>query len=116
MKSHIRFQMGRLVRSFAVVAVCVMMMITAVAPAYAIGSSQSKPSDGEARLQRIQDRSEQVLNQEPRSMKEVGEAAQGGLNEIQGASDYNKMSRPENSQDAESVPDQIKRAFDNLTQ
>lgn len=122
MMSYIRTQMGRLARVVLVVTVCAFMLFNAALPAYAagsskatIGSSRSQPTEGEAPLNNIFERSEDVLKAEPRTMDELQKTADRGINEIQGAADYDKMSRPENSQDAESVPDQIKRAFDNLT-
>lgn len=122
MMSYIRTQMGRLARVVLVVTVCAFMLFNTALPAYAagssnatIGSSRSHPTEGEAPLNNIFERSEDVLKAEPRPMDELQKTAEGGLNEIQGAADYDKMSRPDNSQDAESVPDQIKRAFDNLT-
>ncbi|MBF2077158.1 MAG: hypothetical protein IGR76_01195 [Synechococcales cyanobacterium T60_A2020_003] len=102
-------------RTVLAVVVCGVMLFSIAMPAYAIGSSKSKPYEGEAQLNEVQRRSEDVLKAEPRSMNDLKETAQGGINEIQGAADYDKMSWPENSQDAESVPDQIKRAFDALT-
>lgn len=122
MMSYIRTQMGRLARVALVLAVCAFMLFNTALPAYAagnssvnIGSSKAQPSEGEAKLNDIFERSEDALKAEPRRMSELQKATEGGLNEIQGAADYDQMNRPSNSQDAESVPDRIKEAFENLT-
>jgi len=114
--------MGRLARVALVLAVCAFMLFNTALPAYAagnssvnIGSSKAQPSEGEAKLNDIFERSEDALKAEPRRMSELQKATEGGLNEIQGAADYDQMNRPSNSQDAESVPDRIKEAFENLT-
>lgn len=108
-------QQTRNIRRWAVAAVLgVALLLTNVSPALAIGSSPSDPSDGLTQLDKIEQRSKDVLKNGPRGMEEVQTRAEGGLNGVQGAADRSKMSTPANSQAATSVMDNIKDALSDV--
>lgn len=94
-------------------AVCVsaFLFFSNVFPAMA---ATSQPTKGEDQLKQIEERSEEVLKSNPRSLEEVQSATDDGLNTVQGEANKNKMSRPENSQDATSVEEQIDQGLKGL--
>jgi hypothetical protein len=106
----------RTVRIFTIAWVSAFLFLTAAAPAFAavgFGSTPSKPTDGTAQLGKIEARSQDIAESKvaPGSMEEAEARAQGGLNEVQGAADKDKMSRPSNSQNATTVTDQVGKAL-----
>ncbi len=93
------------------------LFFSSALPAAALGSSPSSPTDGEQHLNEIQRKTEQAVIDPPMNLKEIqkrSQARKGGINEIQGAADINKMSTPENSKQATSVIDEVKGALRNL--
>jgi hypothetical protein len=89
-----------------------LLTTTVSALAFGFGSTPSKPTDGTVQLEKIEQRAEDVASKvTPGSMKEAEERAKGGINEVQGAADKNKMSRPSNSKGATTVKDQIGKAL-----
>ncbi len=100
----------RLIITFSL---CLTIFLAAT-PAFAMGSSQAKPSEGIAQLDKIEQRSKDVLKEGPRGMQEVQERAKGGINAVQGGADQSKMNTPENSKEAVSVIDQVKDALSDL--
>lgn len=117
MKSFIakRFNF-RPVRALMIAFVSAFLFLTTTIPAFAavgFGTSSSKPSDGTAQLGKIEALSQDIAESKvaPGSMKEAQARAQGGINEVQGDADKDKMSRPSNSQDATTVTDQIGKAL-----
>jgi hypothetical protein len=107
---------SRLVRVLTIAFVSAFLFLTTTVPAFAaagFGSTPSKPSDGTAQLGKIEARSQDIAESKvaPGSMEESEARAQGGINEVQGAADKDKMSRPSNSQDATTVTDQIGKAL-----
>lgn len=106
----------RPLRFLVIALVCTLLMFSNAMPVLAAGTtSPSKPSEGEVQLKKIYDESENSLNSGLDSMKEVSERAQKGVNEVQGGADLDKMSTPENSQDATTFKDQVKKALDKVT-
>ncbi|MDX2230786.1 MAG: hypothetical protein NW220_14190 [Leptolyngbyaceae cyanobacterium bins.349] len=106
----------RPLRFLVVAFTCALLVFSNAVPALAAGmTSQSKPSDGEVQLKKIYDESEKSLNSGLDSMQEVSERAQRGVNEVQGGADLDKMSSPDNSQDATTFKDQVKKALDKVT-
>jgi hypothetical protein len=106
----------RTVRIFTIAWVSAFLFLTTAAPAFAavgFGSTPSKPTDGTAQLGKIEARSQDIAESKvaPGSMEEAEARAQGGLNEVQGAADKDKMSRPSNSQNATTVTDQVGKAL-----
>lgn len=102
-------------RFVVVIFACSLVLVSNVLPAYAMGSSKSKPSDGTVQLNKIEERAQDVAKSDPLTLEETEARSQGGLNEVQGAADKNKMSRPSNSQDATTVRDQVKGALEKVT-
>jgi hypothetical protein len=117
MKSSItkRFNF-RPMRALMIAFVSAFLFLTTTIPAFAavgFGTSSSKPSDGPAQLGKIEARSQDIAESKvaPGSMEESEARAKGGINEVQGDADKDKMSRPSNSQDATTVTDQIGKAL-----
>lgn len=108
----------RIIRFLFAMAICTLLVFSNVFPAVAAGrSTPTKPEEGEATLNRVQERSEDVVKSEPRSMKDVQEDSSGKkLNEVQGEADLDKMKRPENTpEQTESFRDRIEGAIENIT-
>jgi hypothetical protein len=110
------------IRSLVIVFACALLVLSNVLPASAagtgaMGAGKSKPTDGTEQLKTIEKRAEDVAKADPYDldMKATQERTQGGLNEVQGAADQDKMHRPSNSQDAKTVRDQLKGAFETAT-
>lgn len=68
--------------------ICGLMFISSVNPAWAATSS---PNDGEASLNKIQDKTDSVAKTNPRGLEEITKEAQKGLNAVQGDADKEKM-------------------------
>lgn len=106
----------RPVRFLIIAFTCTLLFISSAFPAMAAGvTSPSKPSDGETQLKKIYDESEKSLNSGLDSIEEVSKRAERGVNEVQGGADLDKMNTPENSQDATTFKDQVKKALDKVT-
>jgi hypothetical protein len=71
---------------------------------------KNDPTEGTVQLNRIQQKAEDVANSAPATLEEVEERSKGGLNEVQGSSDQNKMKLSNDSQPA--VADQIQTAIE----
>jgi hypothetical protein len=103
------------VRFVMTVLASVFLLLTTTVPAFAFGfgSASSKSTDGTVQLNKIEQRAEDLAESKaaPGSMKEAEQRAKGGINEVQGAADKDKMSRPSNSQNATTVQDQIGKAL-----
>lgn len=106
----------RPLRLLVVAFTCALLLFFNAAPTLAAGTtSYSKPSEGETQLKKVYDESEKSLNSGLDSMQEVSKRAERGVNEVQGGADLDKMSTPENSQDATTFKDQVKKALDKVT-
>ena len=92
--------------------VCGLLFISSVYPAQA---ATSKPSDGEASLNKIQAKTDDVASSNPRGMEEITKEAQGGLNAVQGSADKDKMISREDASDATTVKEQAAGFLKNLT-
>lgn len=98
-----------------IVFACSFLILSSSLPASAMGSNKSKPSDGVVKLNKIEQRAEDIAQSPLSPSREEAQARSqepGSLNEVQGAADINKMNRPSNSQDATTVKDQVERALD----
>jgi len=111
----IRFNLFALrpVRLLLAVCVCALLLISYASPAYSdpvniTGGKKSAPQEGEAQLRSIEREAQEAVLKDPYSREQTQSKANQGLNEIQGNADIDKMSRPENSQDAISVEDKSK--------
>ena len=99
-KSLLSRSMRFVIAAFA----CSLLLMSSAFPALAVTSS---PTEGEAQLQKTLDEAYKVIEEKPRTIEEIHSKAKKGPNEVQGDADIDKMSTPENSQDATSVPEQI---------
>jgi hypothetical protein len=114
---HMRFNLSNLrpVRFLLAAFVATLLFFTNAFPALAISSSPSNPRSGEAPINTIFEKSEDVLKAEPRTQDELQSEANEGINEIQGAADADKMSTPGNSQDAVTAKEQVEHALERIT-
>jgi hypothetical protein len=99
------------IRAVLTLFVCGLLFIAVANP---VQAATSKPSDGEANLNRIQDKTDDVARSNPRGIDEITQEAQKGLNAVQGAADQDKMISPDEA-DATTVKDKAASFFDNLT-
>ena len=90
--------------------VCGLLLISAANPAMAA----TKTTDGEASLNRIQAKTDDVARSNPRGIEEVTKEAQKGLNAVQGGADADKMVTPDET-NATSVKEKAASFLDNLT-
>lgn len=103
------------VRFVIVAFTCALLIFSNAFPAAAIGSQKSNPKDEVTQLTGIQKETDQISTQPPPGLQETQEKANEGLNEVQGAADIEKMKRPENSQQATSVEDEVKNLLEKVT-
>lgn len=85
-----------------------------IASAYPAQAANSKPTEGEATLNKIQDKTDDVARSNPRGINEVTEEAQKGLNAVQGAADSDKMIDRDEA-NATTVKEKAASFLDNLT-
>lgn len=105
------------VRPFVIAAVCTLFLFTSVAPALAIGGSNSSPSKGLEQLNGVQDKSEEAISGDLSSNNDgesVMKNSAEGLNGVQGKADKEDMYSPENSS-ATSVEENIEAALEEVT-
>ncbi|UKO98451.1 hypothetical protein [Nostoc sp. UHCC 0870] len=94
---------------------CALLFISSAIPAFAIESYQSETTEGTTQLLETQRQTDEVAKSPPPTLKEVQKKSNEGLNEVQGAADIDKMKRPENSQSATSVEDEVKSFLEKVT-
>ncbi|OWY66167.1 low temperature-induced protein [cyanobacterium TDX16] len=116
----VRFNLSALrpVRILFAICVSALLVFSQALPAFSApvnpSGSPTAPQQGEAQLRGIEKEAQEAVIKDPYSRKETQTKAQEGLNEIQGAADLNKMSRPENAK-ATSVEDKLKNALESVT-
>jgi len=116
----VRFNLSALrpVRILFAICVSALLVFSQALPAFSAPvnptGSSTAPQQGEAQLRGIEKEAQEAVLDKPYSRKETQKKAQEGLNEIQGAADLNKMSRPENAE-ATSVEDKLKNALESVT-
>lgn len=113
----IRFNLSNLrpVRFLIAAFVATLLFFSNAVPAFAISTSPSSPTKGEAPINDIYEKSEDVLKGEPRTQAELRDTAAEGVNEVQGAADLDQMNTPENSQDAVTAKEQVERVLEKIT-
>ena len=99
------------VRLVVTVFVCGLLFVASAYPAQA---ENSRAVDGEVSLNKIQDKTDDVADSNPRGIKEVTKEAQKGLNAVQGGANSGKMVSP-NEADATTVKEKAASFFDGLT-
>lgn len=107
--------MLRPVRFIIVAFTCALLIFSNAFPAAAIGSKTSNPKDATTQLLGTQKATDKISAEPPPGLKETQKKANEGINEIQGAADIEKFSRPENSQEATSVEDEVKNLLNKVT-
>ncbi|MEC4881228.1 MAG: hypothetical protein SAL70_07735 [Scytonema sp. PMC 1070.18] len=106
----------RPVRFLMVAITCALLFFSNVVPAFAIESYQSQPEEATTQLLETQRETDKASAKPPLSAEEQIEKTKGGgLNEIQGTADIEKMKRPENSQAATTVEDEVKNLLNKVT-
>lgn len=99
------------IRAVLTLFVCGLLFIAVANP---VQAATSKPTDGEANLNRIQEKTDEDARNAPFTIDEITKESQKGLNEVQGAADKDKMISPDET-DTPSVKDKAASFFDNLT-
>ncbi|MFN6516646.1 MAG: hypothetical protein RMY29_019370 [Nostoc sp. CreGUA01] len=105
----------RPVRFLVVAFTCALLLLSSAFPAFAIDSYQSKPTEGETQLLDIQRETDKAARKPPIGLEETQRKSNEGLNEVQGAADIDKQKRPENSQSATTVEENVKNLLDKVT-
>jgi hypothetical protein len=98
-----------------VVCACAFLFLSSVAPASALGSYQSKPTEGTTQLLETQRRTDKAAQSAPMGLKEVQKRSNEGLNEVQGDADIDKMKTPANSQKSTSIEQEVKGLLKKVT-
>lgn len=104
LKSSIRFVLA--------VFVCGLLFISSAYPAQAVTSSTT---DGEATLNKIQDKTDDVARSNPRGIEEVTKEAQKGLNAVQGDADRGEMISPEDVSGVTTIREKAANFLGDLT-
>ena len=99
------------IRLVLTVFVCGVLFIATASPAQA---EKTRDPNGEASLNRIQDKTDDVARSNPRGINEVTKEAQKGTNAVQGGADADKMISPDETS-ATTVKEKAASFFDNLT-
>ncbi|HAZ43080.1 MAG TPA: low temperature-induced protein [Cyanobacteria bacterium UBA11371] len=108
----------RPVRFFFAACICALMFISYALPAYSANAMMSSPGSGEANLTGIERKSQEAVagkNPSDFDIKKQEKETHPGLNEIQGAADYEKMKRPENTKGVTTPADQLENALEQIT-
>ncbi|MBH8572573.1 hypothetical protein I8752_05870 [Nostocaceae cyanobacterium CENA369] len=105
----------RPVRFLIVAFTCALLLLSSAVPAFAISSPQSDPKDATTQLLGTQREADEVAKEPPPGLKEVQKKSNEGLNEVQGAADIEKQKRPDNSQGATSVRDEVENFLGKVT-
>jgi hypothetical protein len=103
------------VRFLVVAFTCALLLLTNAFPAFAINSYQSDPTEGTTQLLDIQSKTDEAAKKPPIGLKKTQQETNEGLNEVQGAADIDKQKRPENSQSATTVEENIKNVLEKVT-
>lgn len=115
---HLRLNLSALlrpVRFFVAACICALVFVSYALPAY---SATSSPTSGEENLTGIERKSQDAISGKSPydfDINKQEKETHPGLNEIQGAADYEKMNRPENSQDVKSIEQKVESALENIT-
>lgn len=114
----IRVTLGklRLLDLILVIFTCAFMYFQLTLPALAITSYQSDPTEATTQLLETQRRTDEIARSAPIDPQKVQDTVVGrGLNEVQGEADIEKMKRPENSEYAVSVEEEVEGLLRKVT-
>jgi hypothetical protein len=92
--------------------ICALIFFANITPAQAANVAKSKPTDGVEKMQKIDDNAYKNIEDPAMSLDEVQKRSEGGLNEIQGDADKDKMFTSKSSKPA--VAQDIEKALDKL--
>lgn len=90
-----------------------LLFLSSALPALA-AYPNSNPTQGIKSLNKVEQNSEEAIKSNPRSMEDVQAKASEGINGVQGGADKDKMSTPENSQDATSFKEVVEDALEGI--
>jgi hypothetical protein len=105
----------RPVRFVIVALTCALLVFSNVVPALAISSNQSDVTEATDQLLDIQKKTDEISRSAPPGLEKVQKESNKGLNEVQGDADIDKMNRPENSQSALTVEDEVNNFLEKVT-
>ncbi|MCX7595958.1 MAG: hypothetical protein N2235_19805 [Fischerella sp.] len=106
----------RPMRFLVIAFTCALLLFSNAFPAAAIESYQSNPKEATDQLLETQRQTDEAAKSAPIGLKETQRKTQGGgLNEVQGTADIEKMQRPENSQEATSVEEEVSSFLKKVT-
>jgi hypothetical protein len=97
----------RPVRFLVVAFTCALLLLTNAFPALAMGTTDQ--------LNQIQRKTDEKATEPPLGREETQAETYQGLNEVQGDADFDKMKRPENSQNATTVKDEVGNFLEKMT-
>lgn len=106
-----------LVRLVFVAVACIFVFVSQIAPAYSANQGSS-PAKGEDQLLEIEKESQKIIQSGepvPQSKEAKEKAGGGGLNAVQGTADAEKMNRPDNSSDQETIEKDLGKALKKVT-
>ncbi len=107
--------MSRVIRSLFIAFSCAVILLSSTFPALANGSYKSDINKGEANLNNIQAKTDETVYNPPLSLKEIQDRqGKGGLNELQGKADMDKMKNPDNSTGTSFI-EEVKDALGSVT-
>ena len=98
-------------RAVLTVLVCGLLFVSVASPTLA---ATSRATDGEANLNKIQEKTDDVARSNPRGINEITKEAQKGTNAVQGGADADKMISKDEA-NATTVKEKAANFFDNLT-
>ncbi len=105
----------RPVRFLVVAFTCALLLLTNAFPALAIGTTPSATTEATDQLNEIQRKTDEKATEPPLGLEETQAETSQGLNEVQGDADFDKMKRPENSQNATTVKDEVENFLEKVT-
>ncbi|MFN6463429.1 MAG: hypothetical protein RMZ41_016665 [Nostoc sp. DedVER02] len=103
------------VRFLVVAFTCAILLLSSAFPAFAIDSYQSDPTEATTQLLDIQRKTDEAAKAPPIGLRKTQKETNEGLNEVQGAADIDQQKRPENSQSATTVEENIKNVLEKVT-
>jgi hypothetical protein len=105
----------RPVRFLVVAFTCALLLLTNAFPALAMGTTKSATTEATDQLNQIQRKTDEKATEPPLGREETQAETYQGLNEVQGDADFDKMKRPENSQNATTVKDEVGNFLEKMT-
>jgi hypothetical protein len=92
------------------------MLVTVIflANSLPVIAGSSDPTQGTVQLDKIQEKTQEAIDAPATDLKTIEQRSKGGLNEVQGAADYDKMANPDDTESpVEKVLDKVKAKTQN---